>query len=286
MNDARVYETEVRFYQELAPFTNLPIPVCYFSAIDSSTGNSLLLLEDLGKRYRKIDFSPNIVQEAEIVVTHFAQFHAQWWKNPNLKSISYLSPHSSKADHWQIEFQKWWRDLPSKLDILIPEYQLPQKFYELGKQFGPNLARLFIQLSSDPMTLIHKDTHGNNILFSIDGTSMKVIDWQMVGYGLGVGDITFFLVSSIPTEIRQQQEKRLLRLYFESLIANGVSDYSFEQCQQDYERSYFKNLYTVGILVGLLDTSSEQGKTLLRALIPRVAAFCDEHDVQRYVTNI
>lgn len=67
------------------------------------------------------------------------------------------------------------------------------------------------------------------------------------------------------------------------LVEQGVRGYDFDQCWADYELAYFKNLYTVAVLVGFLDTSTPEGKTLLRTLIPRVAVFCQEHDMEKYL---
>ncbi len=41
------YVREVRFYQQVAGRTSLPVPACYFAGIDAETGLHLLLLEDM-----------------------------------------------------------------------------------------------------------------------------------------------------------------------------------------------------------------------------------------------
>ena len=43
----RLYEREVRFYQDVAGQIKMRIPHCYFSTIDDSGQNPLLLLEDM-----------------------------------------------------------------------------------------------------------------------------------------------------------------------------------------------------------------------------------------------
>ncbi|MDH3599878.1 MAG: ecdysteroid 22-kinase family protein [Candidatus Tectomicrobia bacterium] len=53
-DDLKLYEREVRFYEQLVPQMELRTPNCYYSAIDLETGHSVLLLEDLTGG-RKID---------------------------------------------------------------------------------------------------------------------------------------------------------------------------------------------------------------------------------------
>ncbi len=46
------YVREVRFYQQVAGRTSLPVPACYFT-IDAETGLHLLLLEDMAPAQRR-----------------------------------------------------------------------------------------------------------------------------------------------------------------------------------------------------------------------------------------
>ena len=42
------YEREVRFYKEFPPHRDVPAPVLYHAEIDPGSGNSVIVLEDLG----------------------------------------------------------------------------------------------------------------------------------------------------------------------------------------------------------------------------------------------
>jgi len=58
----------------------------------------------------------------------------------------------------------------------------------------------------------------------------------MVGVGNGAGEIGQFMISHVSSELRRKHEVALVRQYYESLIAAGVSrnDYTFEQVYHDY----------------------------------------------------
>jgi aminoglycoside/choline kinase family phosphotransferase len=285
LHQSGVYETEVRFYQELAAQAGIPTPRCYFADIDNETGYSLLLLEDLG-HYRGINFSNGCtLSEAQLVVDKLAQFHAKWWLNDQLKPKKYLKPHDHNAQYWQEGFQQWWPKLATNIHNLVPEVDIPSDFIKLGDRLAPFLSQAFAQMSMGPITLVHKDTHSNNLFFGRqpDDKPLVVIDWQMAGYGKGIADVTHFIVASLPVEHRRKYERYLIAEYHKTLQAHGVSDYSLPQCWADYEQSYFKNMHVLALLVSFLDTTSAQGKQLLRDLVPRVVSFSQDHQLDKYL---
>lgn len=285
LHKSGVYETEINFYREFASDIHLPIPNYYYGDVNHKTGSSILLLEDLG-HFKGIDFPTGCnLPESELVVEHLAKFHANWWESFRLLTSPYLTSHGYGALNSQKQFQKWWPQLPEKLDALLPGYRMTSAFIELGHLFSDNVARIFDKMSEKPVTFVHKDTHSNNLLFDSSGIKQKVkfLDWQTAGYGRGVADVAYFMVSSTPISLRQQEENRILQTYYRLLLDNGVQGYSFEQCWSDYQLAYYKNLFVIGVLVNVLDISNPEGKLLLKALLPRVMAFSEDHNVKSFL---
>lgn len=280
-----VYETEVNFYRKFSQEINLPIPICYYGDIDHQTGSSILLLEDLA-HYKGVDFLTGCnLPESETVVEHLAKFHTHWWEDSRLLTTTFLTPLDYKTEDSQRDFQEWWSQFPEKLDSIVPGYQLPSAFIKFGYDFSGSLAHVFHKMTEKPVTFIHKDVHSNNLLFDSSNGERKVkfLDWQTAGYGRGVTDVGYFMISSTPISLRQQEERRLLQEYYRLISNNGITDYTFEQCWSDYQLAYFKNLFVIGVLVNVLDTSNPEGRQLLEALLPRVIAFSEDHDLKSYL---
>ena len=257
-----IYEKEVRFYQELAAQARLPTPRCYYADIDLETGHSILLLEDLA-HLRSIDLAAGCtLAEAELVISHLAQFHAHWWENPQLEATGYLTPNNHRAEFWQERFLGWWPQIRQTLAALLPDAHLSPAFVELGHRFGPKLVEIFTQVSQSPITFIHRDIHLDNLLFGVDETDapITILDWQTAGYGRGVGDVTYFMVFSMPISIRRKAERSLLQSYHNRLLQYGVQGYDFEQCWVDYQKSLFRNLFILAVAVSMLDTSRPHGR--------------------------
>lgn len=78
-----------------------------------------------------------------------------------------------------------------------------------------------------------------------------VLDWQDMSVGRGPTDVAFFLGSSMSIEGRRSHEQALLKLYHDTLCKNGVANYTFDQCWDDYRMAMFEMLWREVLLFGL-----------------------------------
>ena len=93
----------------------------------------------------------------------------------------------------------------------------------------------------------HCDFRADNMLFGErDGElAMVTIDW--IGMLIGGGrDLAHFLGTSLLSDVRRANELDLVTRYHEALLAQGVSDFSFSECFDDYRISLF---YPVQVVV-------------------------------------
>ena len=100
------------------------------------------------------------------------------------------------------------------------------------RDFVDNYAAMRPQILDDlaamPHTLVHFDFRADNLFFDTDG-SIVVIDWQAISQGGGVADVGYFVSQNLSTDDRRAHEPELLHAYHDALVANGVSDYSYDQ---------------------------------------------------------
>ncbi|MBT3313825.1 MAG: DUF1679 domain-containing protein [Anaerolineae bacterium] len=141
------------------------------------------------------------------------------------------------------------------------------------------------ELSQPPITILHKDPHVDNLLFGVheDDQKLVFIDWQLFGFGRSVTDVTYFMIMSLPVALRRQAEHKLLRNYHNLLVQNRVENYSFEQCWTDYQRAFFRSLHILVVVVSVTDITRDYAKKILRALLPRIIAFGEDHKVQKFL---
>ena len=96
-------------------------------------------------------------------------------------------------------------------------------------------SEIFDSWHSTPHTLIHGDYHFQNTLFaSREGSLLAVIDWSNLGVGPGTSDLSYFVTHSLTSATRKKHERDLVRLYHETLLSCGVSQYDFDACWNEY----------------------------------------------------
>jgi hypothetical protein len=264
------YEREVCFYERLAGQSPLRTPRCYFSMLDPASGESLLLLEDLGSAANASWIRGCSLAEAELAIGDIAALHARWWQQPQLEEMSWLELRGLVSVHQApAVFRQTWQPFLQKVGPCVPEEVL-----RAGAWLSAHLSRLAEYLYQEaPLTVVHNDYHADNLFFLTSdrpqSLAVAVADWQLVTRGRAVLDVACFLGGNLDPTTRRDHELRLLRGYHSSLINNGVSDYAFEQCWQDYRLGMFQEISRLVTVVGFGAVPAELERAYCDVLIPR-----------------
>lgn len=264
------YEREVRFYQELAGQSPLRIPRCYFSALDPAEGWAVLLLEDLAAARNGNWVAGCSLAEAELAVNALAPFHAAWWQHPQLEQEPWVALRSFvSVEQAPAMFEGTWGPFLAACGAPVAEAILQVGAW-LKQYLAPLGAYLYQQ---SPYTLIHNDFQADNLFFAGAGPSQAliVIDWQLVTRGRAVLDVASFLAGHLEPSDRRTHELRLLRGYHALLADNGVRDYTFEQCWDDYRLAMLQPVSRIMSVVGLGGLTEAQTRGFCDVIVPR---FC------------
>jgi hypothetical protein len=89
-----------------------------------------------------------------------------------------------------------------------------------------------------PKTLVHGDSHWWNFLYPNDPAAhpLYLIDWAVWNVNLGVSDIAYTIALQCYPERRARIEQPLVRRYHDRLLRDGIREYDWEQCWEDYRR--------------------------------------------------
>lgn len=280
-----LYETESRFYRDLASLPDFPLPAPrpYLNLYDEGTGECLLLLEDLVHA----EFGDNLVgcssADAELVLRQLGSLHAHYWEAPILKQLPWLR---SLGDEAEIRIGLYRTMLPRFeqrcVDMLMPAMR------EFARRFAELMPRYVAQLFSKPQTLTHGDFRADNFAFvtTHEGRSVTVFDWQVARRAPGPRDVAYFLSGSLPVEQRRVEEEALLKVYHETLLANGVNGYDTENLRRDLQAGLGAPLTTWVIAGGMLDFSSQRGADLFRQICARLGAMLEDHQFGAYLDEL
>ncbi|MEP6870029.1 MAG: oxidoreductase family protein, partial [Novosphingobium sp.] len=143
------------------------------------------------------------------------------------------------------------------------------------EEFTPHYGRWCCG-SGKNLTLVHSDFRLDNMLFDRDGTGVT-LDWQTFSSGHPGRDTGLFIGCSLATEIRRQSEKAILAAYHQRMTALGVTNYSFEECFDDFRWGVFIGLQNVVIGMNAVQ-STERGLKMFRQKLAKCCATIMDHD--------
>lgn len=218
---AGAYETEVRFYQDLAPLVSIRTPRCYAAEIGPEPGEFLLLLEDLAPAEQGDQLAGCSPAQAELAVVEAAGLHAPTWGATELKD----------RHDWLVRSMVG-TGAPGMGGIVATLYpmfceryagKLDPEVVELGHRIVPKMEAYYAD--PGPASVIHGDYRLDNLLFgtSAGGAPVAVVDWQTHLWGDPISDVSYFIGAGLVTEDRRAHERALVEAYRQALAAKGVT---------------------------------------------------------------
>eukprot|EP00762_Andalucia_godoyi_P002929 ANDGO_04212.mRNA.1 hypothetical protein Pmar_PMAR016868 len=212
-----------------------------------------LVMEDIsGEKWIKCSQEAGAsYDEARLVITALARFHASFWAKSSVEKDELVKKH---FQGWQApeECAKaaqnvYASKLSGLLDIIRSApgctKEAADKCCHLLSNFGARYVEY--QKSADallPATLLHGDSRFSNFFLASDDSGVVVCDWQGFSVGNCGANVAYFLAESVKTEVRQQHEQELMELYVRELHATNAAT-------QDFSFADFRKDYMVGLLV-------------------------------------
>lgn len=260
------YLREISFYRELADRIGGPLARCHLATYDPEEGWFTLVLDEVRGGTQGDQIAGCGPEEAEVALKALARLHAPVWNDLGLAATD-------------------WLNQPSPLNQALIS-NLIEPFFE---RFGDRIAkrhevvtRRFAQ-SIDawtddrraPLGLVHGDYRLDNFLFA-DG-ECTVVDWQTLSFGPAMTDCSYFLGGSLLPEDRKLHEERLVRLYYDELLAHGVTNFSWEECWEGYRRLAFLGIL-MAVGASMLVQRTERGDEMFMASYSRACQMAIDLD--------
>ena len=270
---------EILFYQQLARETHLRTPHCYYSTMNVADGKYVRVLEDLAPAKVGDQIRGSTAEEAALALRAIAGFHAHWWQSEKLEGFDWLVGSPTDSDtiaRWVLDqYQSAFPIFVNKIGTLLTD---------AAKTFGEQLPEKLTnkpQFEKPPETLVHGDFRLENVFFgaSLGKPGFAVIDWQDISRGEGVSDVAWFIGGCLQvTSNRQLEEQQLLKIYHETLKANGVNGYTSEACWEDYRLAMSRYFVQAVLMVASLNPENDRENKLAQAVAERfIAAITDLH---------
>lgn len=241
-----LYANEVAVYTHLRDELEIETPRCFGARFDPASGRFGLALEDLTER--EVTFGnvlvPVSLESVRSILAQVATLHGATWDSDRFDTdLSWVQPHTSGELHTlfthpalvpsmiaaQVEHE------PFKAEIVA---SLGQDADSLREQ----VRRAQAHQASLPTSVVHGDLHVGNTYYLPDGTG-GVLDWQLTSRGRFIHDVGYYLITSLPADVRRAHERDLLAFYLDELAATGVAAPDLDAAWDEYRASVAWCLY-------------------------------------------
>jgi hypothetical protein len=233
---------EVDFYQTVArKIISSALIRCYDAQYSDEFGRSHLLLEDLSETHVQPESPlPPTPLYRELAVESLAEFHASWWDHPQLGNNIGTLFSEQELSTFLSDVEK---DVLRFVDFLGEQLSVDQR--KIYDRLLASKEKIWGHLTdATRLTVTHGDAHWWNLLYPRDATKHRVclFDWQLWHLDLGPRDLAFMIALGGYSERMSSMEPRLVRHYYDTLVAHGVRNYTWDDCWRDYRWSSLRNL--------------------------------------------
>jgi Ser/Thr protein kinase RdoA (MazF antagonist) len=164
------------------------------------------------------------------------RFHAAWWDHKQLGvSVGTFLDDTGALDR---SIAAMPGDLATFADRLGDRLSAERRsVYERLIAAAPGLLDRY--RTHRNLTIVHGDAHVWNALLprDPDRRDVRLIDWDGWRIDTATDDLAYMLAVHCFPDWRRRHERDSLRLYHETLLRDGVRDYSFDALWQDYRLS-------------------------------------------------
>ncbi len=268
----RLLQTEVRFYREMA--TSIPLTKPQLLAAESAGVKGItLVLGDVTETGALPGSTDDELtsEEAFLVAEQMAYMHACFWNVKSLdKEYSWLAgPVRQLEDRLGAVLA-----VPlMKRGLRLAGENIPAKLHAQAIHYASKRSQFMRFLSKGPQTIIHHDCHPGNIFW--EQNKPGFLDWQLVRIGEGIGDIAYFLATSLNPATRRAHEMEILERYQETLSITGMTEDNFTQLKERYRAHLcypFEAMVVTLAIGGMMPLEDNL------ELIRRTAAAVEDHD--------
>jgi hypothetical protein len=239
-------DSEVMYYtRDYVDVKNAPLLRCYDAAYSKELNRYHLLLEDVSETHIEAYDKKPTLEYGLALAEGLAILHARWWGEARLEE-------AGAPIHDAQHIQNWVGIAEPGAGHILEHFsaELKPHWADLIRELYARHPKALIERSRDlnGFTLFHGDVGSANVLVPREGNRpLYIIDRQPFDWGLttwlGIYDIAYAIVLDWDVELRRQCEIPILKQYHETLMQNGVSDYSWERLYDDYRLCVAMGVY-------------------------------------------
>ena len=260
--DTSNYIREVHFYEHLQSKVSIQTPEVFFTGANNETHDFVIMMEDLAPGEQGDQLGGCGYQQAHLAMTQLAHLHGPLWGDSSIVDDLLISNRRNGAD-----------SIKALYDMVSPGFltrygpRLTDDEKEMVRLVGDNLEAY---MSSYPgeQTLIHIDYRLDNMMFG-GPYPLAVVDWQSPAFDCALGDVSYFMGTSVIEDERGRLEEELVRQYFDTLSGYNVS-MDWDECWH-YYRHYAPAGMIMAVIASMIVGETERGNDMFMVMAKRSA---------------
>lgn len=253
-NELGLYEREYYFYESLSKYISIKKPDFIGLIKDENFNNIGILMNNLNN----LGFSLNLnlnnekIDVSLKIIERLAQLHAKFWNKDLQKNFKELKKHNDNMFNpkWNIFIREKWPYFKNKWQTILTEKEIEKAQYIVD-----NFQNIQNNLSDKNLTLCHGDIKSPNIFYEKLENNYEpyFIDWQYICIGKGVQDLVFFMIESFEISLINKYKNIFKDYYYIKLLENGITNYSYEDYNIDFNNSIYYFPFFVAIWFGTVN---------------------------------
>lgn len=267
---AEIFEREINFYNNLAPFLRCRLPHVYGAWHDQERAEFLILMQLVHAdpsvdQKRGLSFEHAVQVMDELAALHTFDL-TQKDVTADLGDVGSVERRSNQrffiANGWDT-----LSELLGAAAVGVPN----------GHDLQEGITAAYDTLATLPKVLCHGDVRPDNLLFDVKGDSVVLIDWQGVALGPRSWDIAYFLAQALTVNDRREWQDKLLSAYVAKSAELGQNVNKSELTAAIGSAAWF-SLAVACSLFTVADTSQPSTLALAASMGERAVKFLqDEH---------
>lgn len=227
-----LYERECRFYEELAPRTDVRVPRL-FGVLSSAGQRTGLLLEDLTDRAQPgVQMQDASMEQFRMAREQLVRLQSPFWDDPDVGALPWL--HRRLGVPIPAIAERLARSWSASRDgvcagLSASERDVIDRFAAAAPGWAESL--------SGPFSLVHHDFRFDNLMFG--PSDVYVLDWQTAGWGPPMFDLAYLLGTSFGRDRRNSVQRDEIGRHVDDLAAAGVTGFPFDTAWDAYRRVSF-----------------------------------------------
>ena len=268
-----MYANEVRFYRDVQPYVPIHSPRCYYAGSDPNTHQSIVIMEDLKAKGVQFLHPQRSQRYAEVArrLTDMARYHAHTWNSREFEPGGRFADVAGRFTGWSREYNEryfvpevWEHYVSSPRGAAVSVRLHDREWLQRA------LVRLGEIEATEPVCLIHGDTHLGNLYIEADGTP-GFFDAQVARAAWHL-EVSYHITCALDIVDRKAWEPALLVHYLEALRSHGVDVPDFESAWNACGRSL-----AYGYFIFLINETRFQTEAINTAYAARFGAALLDH---------